>query len=107
IADTKPTLTGAVPTVLNDLLVNASDADLSSFRLVMGGGSALPRKLFEGYRDVFGIPLVQGWGMTETSPVCTIGNPPADMGDKDEVDWRGEGRRDLAGGEPPPHARLR
>src|SRR4051794_41210884 len=54
----------------------------------MGGGSALPRKLFEGYRDVFGVPLVQGWGMTETSPVCTIGNPPSDLGDKDEIDWR-------------------
>ena len=26
--------------------------------------------------------------MTETSPVCTIGHPPKDMGDEDEVDWR-------------------
>ena len=85
IDDTRPTLTGAVPTVLNDLLHNAPDADLSSFRLVMGGGSAVPRALFEGYRDAFGVPLVQGWGMTETSPVCTIGHPPADMGD-DERD---------------------
>ncbi|MFT3853169.1 MAG: long-chain fatty acid--CoA ligase [Ilumatobacteraceae bacterium] len=88
IADTRPTLTGAVPTVLNDLLLNAADTDMSSFRLVMGGGSALPRALFEGYRDTFGVPLVQGWGMTETSPVCTIGNPPADLGDKSEIDWR-------------------
>ena len=76
IDDTKPTLTGAVPTVLNDLLHNAADTDFSSFRLVMGGGSAIPRSLIEGYRDVFGVPLVQGWGMTETSPVCTIGHPP-------------------------------
>jgi fatty-acyl-CoA synthase len=88
IADTHPTVTGAVPTVLNDLLRNAPHTDMSSFRLVMGGGSALPRALFEGYRDVFGVPLVQGWGMTETSPVCTIGNPPSDLGDLDEISWR-------------------
>jgi fatty-acyl-CoA synthase len=88
IADTRPTLTGAVPTVLNDLLVNAPDTDMSSFRLVMGGGSALPRKLFEGYQDHFGVPLVQGWGMTETSPVCTISNPPLDLEGRSEIDWR-------------------
>ncbi len=88
IADTRPTLTGAVPTVLNDLLHNAPDTDMSSFRLVMCGGSAVPRGLIEGFRDRFGVSIVQGWGMTETSPVCAIGHPPKDMGDLDEVSWR-------------------
>ncbi len=97
IADTRPTLTGAVPTVLNDLLNNARDIDMSSFRLVMGGGSALPRALFEGYQDVFGVPLVQGWGMTETSPVCTIGHPPNDTGGRSEIDWRVYAGRILPG----------
>ena len=88
IAETKPTLTGAVPTVLNDLLHNAPDTDMSSFRLVMCGGSAVPRGLIDGFRDQFHVPVVQGWGMTETSPVCAIGNPPKDMGDLSETDWR-------------------
>ena len=88
IADTRPTLTGAVPTVLNDLLNNAPDTDMSSFRLVMCGGSAVPRALIQGYLDRFGVPIVQGWGMTETSPVCTIGHPPKDLGERDEVSWR-------------------
>jgi fatty-acyl-CoA synthase len=88
IDDTKPTLTGAVPTVLNDLLHNAPNADLSSLRLVMCGGSAVPRGLIDGFRDTFGLPIVQGWGMTETSPVCAIGHPPKDMGDQSETDWR-------------------
>ena len=47
-----------------------------SLRLVMCGGSAVPRALIEGYFNVFDVPIVQGWGMTETSPVCAIGNPP-------------------------------
>ncbi len=88
INDTKPTLTGAVPTVLNDLLNNAPDTDMSSFRLVMCGGSAVPRGLIDGYRATFGVPIVQGWGMTETSPVCAIGHPPKEMGDGSETDWR-------------------
>ncbi len=88
IDDTKPTLTGAVPTVLNDMLHNAPNADLSSLRLVMCGGSAVPRGLIDGFRDTFGLPIVQGWGMTETSPVCAIGHPPKDMGDQSETDWR-------------------
>lgn len=88
IGDTRPTLTGAVPTVLNDLLNNAPDTDMSSFRLVMCGGSAVPRGLIDGYRDRFGVPVVQGWGMTETSPVCAIGNPPKDMAGLSETDWR-------------------
>ena len=88
VHDTRPTLTGAVPTVLNDLLHNAPDTDMSSLRLVMCGGSAVPRGLIEGYRNTFGLAIVQGWGMTETSPVCAIGHPPKEMGALSENDWR-------------------
>jgi fatty-acyl-CoA synthase len=97
IEETRPTLTGAVPTILNDLLMNAADADLSSLRLVMCGGSAVPRALIQGYFDTFGVPVLQGWGMTETSPVCAIGHPPRDMGDDDEVTWRSRTGRILPG----------
>jgi fatty-acyl-CoA synthase len=88
IHDMRPTLTGAVPTVLNDLLHNAPNTDMSSLRLVMCGGSAVPRSLIDGYRDTFHVPVVQGWGMTETSPVCAIGHPPKDMGELSDTDWR-------------------
>ena len=97
IEETRPTLTGAVPTVLNDLLHNGRAADLSSLRLVMCGGSAVPRALIDGFRDVFGVRVVQGWGMTETSPVAAIGHPPKDMGDDDETTWRARTGRILPG----------
>jgi fatty-acyl-CoA synthase len=97
ITDTRPTLTGAVPTILNDLLNNAPDTDMSSLRLVMCGGSAVPRGLIQGYMDTFHVPIVQGWGMTETSPVCAIGNPPRDLGDLDEVSWRARTGRIMPG----------
>ena len=97
IEETRPTLTGAVPTVLTDLLNNGKAADLSSLRLVMCGGSAVPRALIQGYLDVFNVPIVQGWGMTETSPVAAIGHPPKEMGDDDEVTWRARTGRVLPG----------
>ncbi len=97
IEETRPTLTGAVPTVLTDLLNNGKAADLSSLRLVMCGGSAVPRALIQGYFDVFNVPIVQGWGMTETSPVAAIGHPPKDMGGDDEVTWRARTGRVLPG----------
>ena len=97
ITDTRPTLTGAVPTVLNDLLHNAPDTDMSSFRLVMCGGAAVPRSLIDGFRSRWNLPLVQGWGMTETSPVCAIGHPPKDMDGLSESDWRVKTGRVLPG----------
>jgi fatty-acyl-CoA synthase len=97
VEDTRPTLTGGVPTILNDLLHNAADTDMSSLRLVMCGGSAVPRSLIEGYRDTFGVDVVQGWGMTETSPVAAIGHPPKDLGDLDEAGWRAKAGRVLPG----------
>ncbi len=97
IEDTRPTLTGAVPTILNDILTNAKGADLSSLRMIMCGGSAVPRALIEGYRDHFHVPIVQGWGMTETSPVAAIGNPPKDLLGVDETTWRARSGRVIPG----------
>jgi fatty-acyl-CoA synthase len=97
ITDTRPTLSGAVPTVLNDLLHNAPGTDMSSFRGIMCGGAAVPRGLIDGYREQWGIPIMQGWGMTETSPVCAVSHPPKDRGDLSETDWRVKTGRVLPG----------
>ncbi|MEM9465968.1 MAG: long-chain fatty acid--CoA ligase [Actinomycetota bacterium] len=88
IEATRPTMSGAVPTVLNDVLANRPDADLSSLQFVVCGGSAVPRGLIEGFRATFGVTITQAWGMTETSPLAAVSHPPRDTAPEDELDVR-------------------
>ncbi|MEL7155472.1 MAG: long-chain fatty acid--CoA ligase [Actinomycetota bacterium] len=97
IETTRPTFSGAVPTVLNDLLHNAPAADLSSLRGVVCGGSAVPRSLIEGFDDQFGVPVIQAWGMTETSPLAAIAHVPKHTDPDDAMDWRVRTGRPLPG----------
>jgi acyl-CoA synthetase (AMP-forming)/AMP-acid ligase II len=71
----KVTFTGAVPTVWIAVkeLIEKEWYDLSSLRCVPCGGSAAPKSLIEYYENVLGVPLVHAWGITETSPIGTIG----------------------------------
>lgn len=76
IETTRPTFSGAVPTVLADILHNQPEADLSSLKWMICGGSAVPQALMEGYDTTFGVPVIQAWGMTETSPMAAQAWPP-------------------------------
>jgi fatty-acyl-CoA synthase len=88
IRDERVTVTSAVPTILNDLLnyARGNPVDLSSLRRVTCGGSAVPRALMEGWERELGITVLQGWGMTETSPVAAMALPPPDA--QGEERWR-------------------
>ncbi|HET6876371.1 MAG TPA: AMP-binding protein, partial [Jatrophihabitans sp.] len=46
--------------------------DLSSLRMILCGGSAVPRALSETWRERIGLPITQAWGMTETSPIGSV-----------------------------------
>lgn len=81
----RPTCAAGVPTIWGSLLAygdeHPDEVDFSSLRLAMSGGSALPVAMMEKFRDRYGVHMSQGWGMTETSPVCTfalVGQPDAD-----------------------------
>jgi fatty-acyl-CoA synthase len=68
------TVAGGVPTIWIGLLrlLESETFDLSSVRLFIGAGSAIPRQLIADFESRHGIRLVQLWGMTETTPVATL-----------------------------------
>jgi fatty-acyl-CoA synthase len=70
----KVTFSAGVPTVwlgIKMYLEAHPEADLSSIRAFLCGGSAVPRAMIEWYLKERGIRVVQGWGMTETNPVAS------------------------------------
>lgn len=68
----KVTVTGGVPTIWMGVRPLLADHDLSSLRMIICGGSAVPRSLSEAYREAIGIPMLHAWGMTETSPIASV-----------------------------------
>jgi fatty-acyl-CoA synthase len=84
----RPTLAGAVPTIWNDVmhrLEEDPDHDMSSLRLVVCGGSAVPLSLMRTFEEKHGVQIRQLWGMTETSPMATMAWPPP--GTPDDQHW--------------------
>ena len=90
IEDEKVTLSGAVPTIWMDLLRYAdedeNETDLSSLRLVICGGSAVPLTLMQELQERHDVQIIQAWGMTETSPLGSVAWPPKDTTGEDH--WR-------------------
>jgi fatty-acyl-CoA synthase len=95
----RPTFTAVVPTVINDLLLadSASPIDMSSFRVIVSGGSAVATALIEEVRRRWNVPVLQGWGMTETSPLCCLSHPPRDTPPEEQARWRAKSGRPVPG----------
>jgi fatty-acyl-CoA synthase len=96
IAAERATLAAAVPTVWYDVLALA-DADLSSLRMILCGGAAVPRTLIEAYEQRLGVRVLQGWGLTETSPVASLSFPPKHGLAERAIDYRATAGRPLGG----------
>ncbi len=69
----------AVPPMLDRLAAAArkAGADLTSFRYAISGAMALPAETARAWEEVTGGLVIEGYGMTETSPVA-LGNPLTD-----------------------------
>jgi fatty-acyl-CoA synthase len=80
----KVTLAAGVPTIWMAVLPELEGRDLSSLREILCGGSAVPKSLSEAYREKVGLPILQAWGMTETSPVATTGRVKSTLIDRSD-----------------------
>jgi long-chain acyl-CoA synthetase len=70
------TLFEGVPTMYVAMLnAGPSVADTSSLRLGISGGAALPVEVLRGFEQAFGTPIIEGYGLSETSPVATFNTP--------------------------------
>ncbi|GIU92371.1 MAG: acyl-CoA synthetase [Acidimicrobiia bacterium] len=89
----KVTFSAGVPTVwlgVQQYLTEHPEADVSSMRAFLCGGSAVPRAMIDWYWKNRGILVQQGWGMTETNPVAAVALLKPHM-----ADWEWERKLDV------------
>jgi long-chain acyl-CoA synthetase len=71
------TLFQGVPTMYNAMLHSDSceSADCSTLRICMSGGAAMPAELMRSFEEKFGCIILEGYGLSETSPVASFNHP--------------------------------
>ena len=81
----KVTITAAVPTVWLMLLnyLEENNLKLPHLKRVIIGGSAVPERILRAFEEVYEVDVVHAWGMTETSPLGTLGALPPHLVDAD------------------------
>ena len=89
----KVTFSAAVPTVWQGLLMHMREhgLKLSTVKRVLIGGSAVPESLIRAFHDDYGVEVLQGWGMTETSPIGTLSNMTPELEAlpfEEQLKWR-------------------
>ena len=66
-----------VPTMYAGMLhhADADSADVSSLRTCISGGSAMPVEVMKAFEEQFGCVILEGYGLSETSPVASFNQP--------------------------------
>src|SRR3954454_2298861 len=73
----KVTVLEGVPTMYHAILnvPDREDYDVSSLRLCVSGGSAMPVEVMRGFEKAFDCKVLEGYGLSETSPVASFNHP--------------------------------
>ncbi len=76
----RPSIYVAIPSMYNALMTvkSAVPEDFTSLRLAVSGGEPLPADVRTRFREKFEIPIVEGYGLTETAPVTHMLLPEDD-----------------------------
>jgi long-chain acyl-CoA synthetase len=74
------TIFEGVPTMFSAMLhaPEAGSTDVSSLRLCVSGGSAMPVEVMRSFEETFGCIVLEGYGLSETSPVASFNHPHAE-----------------------------
>ncbi len=77
IGDEKVTIMQGVPTMYAAILnhPDADTLDASSLRTCASGGSAMPLEVMKAFEEKFGCVILEGYGLSETSPVASFNMP--------------------------------
>ena len=77
IARDKVTIFEGVPTMYAAMLHHqqADGSALASLRLCISGGAAMPLEIMRGFEAKFGCVILEGYGLSETSPVASFNHP--------------------------------
>lgn len=66
------TLFAGVPTMYFALLHHSGSGDTSSLRKCVSGGSAMPIEVMRAFDEKYGVNVLEGYGLSETSPVASF-----------------------------------
>ncbi len=75
ISEEKASVLIGAPTFVRPLLKKATSAELRSLDLVVTGAEKLPEDLHRGFLNNFHLEILQGYGLTETTPVSCVNQP--------------------------------
>jgi acyl-[acyl-carrier-protein]-phospholipid O-acyltransferase/long-chain-fatty-acid--[acyl-carrier-protein] ligase len=79
IREERATVMIAAPTFLRPILRKAEPADLKTLEIVVAGSEKLPEDLHRGFLERFHIDILEGYGLTEASPVTNVNQPHPPM----------------------------
>ena len=80
LAEHRATVFAGVPTMYGALLAQPDRDlhDVTALRVCVSGGAAMPVELMRGFEQAFGCVILEGYGLSETSPVASFNHPHRD-----------------------------